>query len=149
MKMRVTVLSTLTAAVLALGSTHDALGSKDGATLSRRETIADGTKLRILPLGDSITVGVQSSDENGYRGPLQQALSGSKLVFVGDLINGTMPNGRNAGMFLFLHFSLLPVVSSCPWDMRLKRFRHWATTCLIDGVCLPFSTKVTRPRPGE
>lgn len=98
--MRVAILSTLTAAVLALSLKHDGLGSSHGGTLFKRETIAGGTKLRILPLGDSITVGVQSSDDNGYRGPLQQALAGSKLVFVGDLINGTMRNGLNAGMCL-------------------------------------------------
>ena len=113
MKMRIAILSTLTAAVLALSSTNDGLGSSNGGTLSKRETIAGGTKLRILPLGDSITVGVQSSDENGYRGPLQQALAGSKLVFAGDLINGTMHNGRNAGMCLIFHLFSLPVGSSC------------------------------------
>lgn len=36
-----------------------------------------GTELRILPVGDSITVGYESSDGNGYRLGLQQDLSGS------------------------------------------------------------------------
>ena len=119
--MHIAILSAATAAVLTLGSTHFGLGASNGRTFSKRDTIAGGTKLRILPLGDSITVGVQSSDKNGYRGPLQQALSGSKLLFVGDLINGTMRNGLNAGMCLTFHLFLLPVGYSCSWDKRLKR----------------------------
>ena len=34
------------------------------------------TELRILPVGDSITVGVESTGENGYRLPLWQYLTG-------------------------------------------------------------------------
>lgn len=35
---------------------------------------ADGSNLRILPVGDSITVGVGSSDGNGYRLDLRNML---------------------------------------------------------------------------
>ena len=38
--------------------------------------VKPGTELRILPLGDSLTVGYESSDGNGYRGELLRDLSG-------------------------------------------------------------------------
>lgn len=41
--------------------------------------------------------GFQSSSGNGYRGPLQQDLAGSKLLFVGDQQSGIMSNNQNAG----------------------------------------------------
>jgi len=46
----------------------------------------------ILPLGDSITFGVGSSNGNGYRGPLQALLHGTNTEFdmVGTLQNGTV-----------------------------------------------------------
>lgn len=46
----------------------------------------------ILPLGDSITFGVGSTDGNGYRGPLQVLLHGTNTEFdmVGTLQNGTV-----------------------------------------------------------
>lgn len=40
------------------------------------QVIKDGVKLRILPVGDSITVGFLSSDGNGYRLKLDENLSG-------------------------------------------------------------------------
>lgn len=40
------------------------------------ETVKNGTELRILPVGDSITVGYLSEDGNGYRAQLQADLSG-------------------------------------------------------------------------
>ena len=89
-KMRSLILSTLTAALLALCAA-------DADALSERDDIAGGTELRILPLGDSITVGVQSSDGNGYRVGLEKNLARSKLQFVGDLRNGSMLDDYNAG----------------------------------------------------
>ena len=60
------------------------------SNLTRRTNIGNGVELRIFPLGDSITNGFQSSDNNGYRGPLQQDLAGSKVLFVGSKQGGTM-----------------------------------------------------------
>lgn len=55
--------------------------------------------LRILPLGDSITWGTESTTQNGYRGPLSIALSSqvSTQDFVGTGINGTMSDPDNEG----------------------------------------------------
>ena len=57
------------------------------------------TNLRIMPLGDSITFGTQSTDHNGYRGPLAIALSGqvAALDFVGAQIGGSMSDPDNEG----------------------------------------------------
>ena len=47
------------------------------------EAVKKGTELRILPVGDSITVGFLSDrnggDGNGYRGQLKEDLSGEKF----------------------------------------------------------------------
>ncbi|KAL8942560.1 MAG: hypothetical protein Q9216_001604 [Gyalolechia sp. 2 TL-2023] len=63
--------------------------------------VASGTELRILPLGDSITYGYQPRDDgnhgNGYRLQLQNALSGSKFLFVGSVRSGSMVNNFNEG----------------------------------------------------
>lgn len=42
------------------------------------QPVKPGTTLRILPVGDSITVGHLSSDGNGYREKLKNDLSGRK-----------------------------------------------------------------------
>jgi len=47
-----------------------------------------------------LTFRVNSSDGNGYRIGLHDHLAGSKLLFVGDRIAGTMANNENAGTFL-------------------------------------------------
>jgi hypothetical protein len=41
--------------------------------------VRTGTKLRILPVGDSITVGWLGDDHNGYRKQLRDNLSGNFL----------------------------------------------------------------------
>lgn len=51
-----------------------------------------GIELRILPLGASIVAGVGSSDGNGFRAPLQDALADMKMEFVGTLRSGSMAN---------------------------------------------------------
>ena len=51
----------------------------------------------MLPLGDSITWGFQSSDGNGYRLDLQNDLSGSNVDFVGAVNSGSMSDNANAG----------------------------------------------------
>ncbi|KAL9586439.1 MAG: hypothetical protein Q9212_000903 [Teloschistes hypoglaucus] len=54
-------------------------------------------ELRVYPLGDSITNGYLSSDDNGYRIGLQRNLAGSNLNFVGSKTGGTMQDGWNEG----------------------------------------------------
>ena len=63
----------------------------------KRATVAGGTELRILPLGDSITDGFQSTDGNGYRLPLLTDLDGSKVLFIGSHRSGNMQNNQNEG----------------------------------------------------
>ncbi|EYB22343.1 hypothetical protein FG05_13219 [Fusarium graminearum] len=64
------------------------------------EAVKKGTELRILPVGDSITVGYlsdrQGGDGNGYRGQLKKDLSGDKVVFAGTESSGTMIDGNYA-----------------------------------------------------
>ena len=52
---------------------------------------ARSATLRLMPIGDSITSGFQSSTGNGYRGPLWNALvsQGNQTDFVGSLRDGT------------------------------------------------------------
>ncbi|KAL8959474.1 MAG: hypothetical protein Q9193_003670 [Seirophora villosa] len=64
-----------------------------GAALSTRSNVGNGVELRIFTLGDSITNGYKSSDDNGYRIGLQRSLAGSKVLFVGSKTGGTMENG--------------------------------------------------------
>ncbi|KAK6708383.1 hypothetical protein SNK04_009348 [Fusarium graminearum] len=64
------------------------------------EAVKKGIELRILPVGDSITVGYlsdrQGGDGNGYRGQLKKDLSGDKVVFAGTESSGTMIDGNYA-----------------------------------------------------
>ncbi|KAK2739078.1 hypothetical protein FQN55_009611 [Onygenales sp. PD_40] len=67
-------------------------------SLYRRESIAGGVDLRILPLGDSITYGQGSSDGNGYRLPLYNLLSGgNKVEYIGREKRGSMSNNQHEG----------------------------------------------------
>lgn len=62
------------------------------------DAIARGVDLRILPLGDSITWGQQSSDGNGYRLALYDKLTlGNNVTFIGGERSGTMANNENEG----------------------------------------------------
>jgi len=65
--------------------------------VSHATTISNGVNLRILPLGDSITYGVGSSDGNGYRLALQNMLSGNNVEYVGSQHSGSMTNNSNEG----------------------------------------------------
>ncbi|KAL3454210.1 hypothetical protein BJX65DRAFT_301996 [Aspergillus insuetus] len=60
-------------------------------TLHSRAQIASGVELRVLPIGDSITWGAQSSDDAGYRKYLYDMLvaHGNKVDFVGSVQSGT------------------------------------------------------------
>jgi len=50
----------------------------------------DGSPCKVLPLGDSITFGVNDEGNGGYRGPLfaSAVAAGKKLTFTGSLSNG-------------------------------------------------------------
>ncbi|KAL2212798.1 hypothetical protein CC79DRAFT_1267941 [Sarocladium strictum] len=61
------------------------------------QAVKNGVKLRILPAGDSITVGAGSSanggDGDGYRRQLKKNLSKNEVVFAGTERFGTMDDG--------------------------------------------------------
>jgi lysophospholipase L1-like esterase len=59
------------------------------------------TNLRIMPLGDSITAGYDSTTGNGYRQPLATALASQVgyLDYVGSQYDGTMADPDNEGHF--------------------------------------------------
>ncbi|KAL9059935.1 MAG: hypothetical protein Q9206_001254 [Seirophora lacunosa] len=65
--------------------------------LTPRTNVGNGIELRVLPLGDSITNGFQSTDNNGYRLTLQRKLAGSKLLIVGSTSGGTMDDNYHEG----------------------------------------------------
>ncbi|KAI1149546.1 hypothetical protein F4825DRAFT_49431 [Nemania diffusa] len=70
--------------------------------LGRRELVfgaAQDFYLRVMPLGASITEGVESSDGNGYRKWLRQQLRfhGWKVNMVGSKNDGTMADNDNEG----------------------------------------------------
>ena len=70
--------------------------------------------LRIMPLGDSITAGAQSSTEDGYRGPLSTALAGQIgfLDFVGTQIDGTMADPDNEGHYGYRIRDIAPLTNA-------------------------------------
>ncbi|GAW16614.1 hypothetical protein ANO14919_060470 [Xylariales sp. No.14919] len=61
--------------------------------------MATRPRLRLMPLGGSITYGVGSSDGNGYRKLLYEALtsSGFKVTMLGSRKTGTMDSGSHEG----------------------------------------------------
>lgn len=73
------------------------LNSSLSSGLNKRTDISHGIELRIMPLGASITYGIDSSDGNGYRLPLAENLSGAKLRFIGSVRSGNMDNNYNEG----------------------------------------------------
>ncbi|MBP7935667.1 MAG: hypothetical protein KA354_13555 [Phycisphaerae bacterium] len=62
-------------------------------------TGVEATAIRIMPLGDSITVGVGDDSNGGYRGPLYQMLisTTSAVDFVGSQIGGTITDRNHEG----------------------------------------------------
>lgn len=62
------------------------------AVLASVPAPAQGANLRLMPIGDSITSGYRSSTNNGYRGPLYNALlaQGNQIDFVGSIRDGSM-----------------------------------------------------------
>lgn len=76
--------------VAGLAGTTTAHAHADPAALS-------GRNLRIMPLGDSITWGYQSSTGDGYRLDLANQLSGNTVDFVGSQRSGSMADPDNEG----------------------------------------------------
>ncbi|GGO56464.1 hypothetical protein GCM10012287_50110 [Streptomyces daqingensis] len=78
---------------------HDWL-QKEAGMVVHEEGHTD-LRRHVMPLGDSITYGKESSDGNGYRDELHDALekeSGKGNVdFVGNVRNGSMPDRENEG----------------------------------------------------
>ncbi|KAL3458856.1 hypothetical protein BJX64DRAFT_291763 [Aspergillus heterothallicus] len=68
-------------------------------TLTRRDVLANGVELRVLPIGDSITKGSKSSDNNGYRQFLHKRLEAydNKIDFVGGEHIGSMTDNDHEG----------------------------------------------------
>lgn len=62
---------------------------------------AQSAGLRLMPIGDSITAGYQSTTGNGYRGPLYSELvnQGDALDFVGSQRSGVMFDPDNEGYY--------------------------------------------------
>ena len=56
-----------------------------------------GVHLRLMPLGDSITYGIGSSDGSGYRARLWDDLAGNNVDFVGSQQSGRVPDPDNEG----------------------------------------------------
>ena len=73
-----------------IGGTDGGNASEDVSRLAPRA--AKDFYLRILPLGASVTQGIKSSDNNGYRKLLRQQLrwKGWRVNFVGTKNNGDM-----------------------------------------------------------
>lgn len=71
-----TIAATLSSALAASSSAY-ALSLTD---VTAGAAINNGTKLRVLCAGDSITSGWMSSDGNGYRLKLQEDLSGKNIL---------------------------------------------------------------------
>ena len=79
----------------------------------RRNAIAGGDELRILPLGDSITYGEGSSDGNGYQLALYNLLHrANDLNYIGRVKSGTMVDNDNEGYRGFPIVSIADAVTS-------------------------------------
>ncbi|KAF7561563.1 hypothetical protein G7046_g2578 [Stylonectria norvegica] len=73
------------------------LPAHDSSEPKERRSIDNGIPLRILPLGDSITWGYQSTDGNGWRLDLQDLLNGNPVEYVGSQQSGNMADNSNEG----------------------------------------------------
>ena len=85
----------------------------ESVSLLRRNAIAAGEELRILPLGDSITYGEGSSDGNGYRLVLYDLLHPENDVdYIGRIKSGTMVDNDNEGYRGYPIVSIADAVTS-------------------------------------
>ncbi|MEP6654199.1 MAG: SGNH/GDSL hydrolase family protein [Myxococcales bacterium] len=75
-----------------MGGKGGALGTTGGAggTVAYAPCPMNGSPCKILPLGDSITLGAKSSDGAGYRSPLFKLIvaANQKVTFTGSLASG-------------------------------------------------------------
>ena len=72
-------------------------------------------ELRVLPLGASIVAGVGSSDGNGFRAHLRDALADMKVEFVGTLRSGSMADNYHEGHSGFtIRLDALPMIWLLP-----------------------------------
>jgi len=95
--VRVTgALATAIAMVAAVGASP---ATAVTGTSASPATAVTGTSLTLMPMGDSITDGYQSTTGNGYRGPLFNELLGEGYApdFVGTLRAGSMSDPDNEG----------------------------------------------------
>ncbi|KAF7367969.1 Lipolytic enzyme [Mycena sanguinolenta] len=73
-------------------------GTTTTVTSSAPGSTTTGLNIRLLPLGDSITYGLESTDGNGYRNALHNLLQpGNTVDFIGSLKAGTMVDNDNEG----------------------------------------------------
>ncbi|TDZ37473.1 Multidomain esterase [Colletotrichum spinosum] len=95
LRWAVTLLATATAVHAAPAQRAPVLDSRADFNI----LVGGNVSLRIMPLGASITHGVQSSDGNGYRQKLRNALiaDGNLVDMVGSNPNGTMKDNDNEG----------------------------------------------------
>ncbi|KAJ7825508.1 lipolytic enzyme [Mycena olivaceomarginata] len=86
--------STTTTSTATSSSTSTGTTSAPSST----STSTTGLNIRLLPLGDSITFGLTSSDGNGYRSTLHNLLqTGNTVDFIGSIKSGTMADNDNEG----------------------------------------------------
>ncbi|KAF7337152.1 Lipolytic enzyme [Mycena venus] len=79
-------------------STTATITTTTGTSSAPGSTSTTGLTIRLLPLGDSITFGLESSDGNGYRSTLHNLLQvGNTVDFIGSLKSGTMADNDNEG----------------------------------------------------
>ena len=94
--------------------------------------------LRVLPLGDSITYGVGSTDSLGYRGALSEALGGylGRVVFVGP--HKTAETGLDSTV-LTRHAGYPGYVVEDVWNVE----QHPGVAPLLDGILEKYAPDVT------
>lgn len=73
-----------------------------------------GLSLAILPLGDSITFGTDSTDGNGYRLDLENLLvPANSIEFIGSVMQGSMTDNDNEG---HPGFTITEIAAEAPQD---------------------------------
>ncbi|MDH6132746.1 lysophospholipase L1-like esterase [Kitasatospora sp. MAA4] len=85
----------LTGIAVVLATSNPALGFAGAAAAQPAATV-----IRVMPLGDSITVGQGSLSGNGYRADLRDLVADQTayaVQFVGDQTSGTMTNPQHEG----------------------------------------------------
>ena len=103
----------LSAIALSFTQTPSLPSTLESVSLLRRNAIAAGEELRILPLGDSITYGEGSSDGNGYRLALYDLLHlENDLDYIGRIKSGTMFDNDNEGYRGYPIVSIADAVTS-------------------------------------